>query len=486
MTEPMTANPAPAQTAPKEGAVLPMVEGSQADAMTGMPAGMKTTTATDAQSEGGPIKPPPSSPDATDTLPPNTARMPGDKRTPLADPSVLGTTPEEMAIVDKEFKSRGWKIHNEITYRGLDWILNSTVGVGTAFWTSRTESGKQYFERPVSAFFEKLLKPILKTPAATAEGAKWGTSFAGIMAGGFAIIPLMMVMEDKNNKKKMVKWLDEKTYGKEVVANDPKFEEAYKRIDEEPKKGLGIGLLSRLFAITPLIIAASTPSINTKLIKYLYDPIGKGSKWVASKIGIKPSQNMLTKGAMVHLDGNPKTPQSFQNNWEFLHRTIGFDFGLTIFYALLHEASYKTLASMGMRKYKKEKDPVSGQPIPESMTTAEQDAHATPLHHGIPAAPMPAGETIPHVVEAPTMVTAMGQQTEIASDADKKFAANLTRREGADSIRAMAEQAEQKESIVQRTVDKGPRAATDSPSAENFAEGVQHSRELAGMAPSMG
>jgi hypothetical protein len=271
----------------------------------------------------------------------------------------------------KEFVSTGWKVHNELTYRVIDWLVNSSVGVAFAYWSSRTPTGEKYFQKPVSNVFKKILAPALKNDvAAINEGAKWGTMFTGIMAGGFTIIPPMMAMENKNNKKKIVRAIDEKIYGKDAVENDPKFAECYENIEEEPKMGLGIGLASRVLAILPIIALATIPATNKPLIKYIYDPIAKASKWTAKKIGIKPSKDMLDplKGAMEHLDGDPKSPRQMQSNWDFLHRMIGFDFGLTLVYAVLHEAAYKGLAAIGVKK--------TDEPTTNKTLTAVREAAA--------------------------------------------------------------------------------------------------------------
>lgn len=245
----------------------------------------------------------------------------------------------------------GRRIHNEITYRGIDWILNSTVGVAFAYWSARTKSGEKYFGKPVSGFFKKILRPLLKNEKSVDEGAKWGTMFAGIMAGGFTIIPPMMVMESKKIKKGIIRWLDEKIYGKEKVANDPQFAQCYRDIDDEPHKDFATGMAARLIAIAPLIAAASTPAVNKPLIKYLYDPIGKLSKWITHTLRINPGK-MAIEGALERVEGDPNLPKTFQSNWDFLHRTIGFDFGLTIFYSIFHEIAYKGLAA-----FKHKKDP---------------------------------------------------------------------------------------------------------------------------------
>ncbi len=251
---------------------------------------------------------------------------------------------------EKIKKTAGHKIHNEITYRGIDWLLNSAVGVASTMWTDRSEMGKKWFSEPVTKGFEVILKPFLKNPAQLKEGATWGRRFSSIMVGGFTIIPVMMFMENKKVKKDVVRWLDEKVYGEDEVKKNPDFQACYDAIDKEPDKKFGAGIVSRFIAIAPLITAASIPASNMWLMKHLYNPIGNFSKRCASKLGIKPKSKWWAEGAMEHIDGNPKTPKQFQNNWEFLHTTIGFDFGLTIAYAILHEMSYKALAAIGMKK----------------------------------------------------------------------------------------------------------------------------------------
>lgn len=256
-------------------------------------------------------------------------------------------TPHDHVVAPK---TAGLKIHNEVTYRGIDWLLNSSIGVAFCYWQARTHSGEKFFNKPVSSFFKTILKPVFKTPQGLEEGSKWGTMFTGIMAGGTLIIPPMMLMENRNVKKKVVRQLDEMMYGKDEVADNPEFKKCYESIDKEPEKTFSTGMIARLMAITPLIAASSTPAINMRLMKYIYDPIGNLSERAASAVGIKPSAEMLEKGAMELLDGNPKSIPQFQNNWDFLHRTIGFDFGLTIVYSFLHELAYKSLAAIGMKK----------------------------------------------------------------------------------------------------------------------------------------
>jgi len=257
--------------------------------------------------------------------------------------------PQETVVAEKKFVSSGQKIHNELTYRVVDWLVNSAIGVGFAYWAQRTAQGKKWFGDPVTNAAKKVLSPILRSEASLNEGAKWSNMIASIMAGGTMIIPPMMVLENKTVKKKIIRWFDEKIHGKATVANDPRFDECYSKIDEEPKKGFWVGMLARFAALAPMIALVSIPATNKPMVKFIYDPIAKGSKWLAAKVGIKPGK-MLTEGKLEHITGDPNLPKQFQSNWDFLHQTIGFDFGLTIFYSILHEMAYKKLAGFMSKK----------------------------------------------------------------------------------------------------------------------------------------
>jgi len=248
------------------------------------------------------------------------------------------------------FITGGERIHNEITYRGVDWLLNSAIGVTTAYLIARNKWGKAHIGEPLANFYKKLLKPVLRKENSVNEGAKWGTMLTSIMAGGTAIIPPMMVLENRKIKRKIICWLDEKIYGKDAVKNDPKFEQSYCRIEEEPKQDFLTGMATRFIALIPFFIVNPMPTLNKPLIKYLYDPIGNSTKWLAQKIGIKPGK-MLLEGAFEHIEGDPNIPKRWQSNWDFLHRTIGFDFGLTVFYSIFHEITYKGLAALGAKKH---------------------------------------------------------------------------------------------------------------------------------------
>jgi hypothetical protein len=298
---------------------------------------------------------------------------------------------KKVAQAPEAFESLGKRVHNEVTYRGVDWILNASVGVTFAYWASRTKSGAKYFSEPVANFFRKILKPIFKSEATVEEGAKWGSMFASIMFGGTATIPPIMILENKKVKKSIIKTLDEKIYGKDEVAADPRFEESYKAIDEEPQKDFATGMITRFASLAPLIAITVSPA-NKYMVQYLYNPIAKATKWGAEKIGIKPGKFAL-RGTMEHVEGDIKAPKKFLSDWDFIHQTIGFDFGLSFFYAYIHEAVYKAMSCWEGGGDK------SGKPGCQNKTSAAIEALDTAAH-GIPNTIVTEAQIAKHTAEA--------------------------------------------------------------------------------------
>jgi len=285
---------------------------------------------------------------------------------PAAAPAAAQNTPAQapQATNAKAFKSRGWKIHNELTYRAIDWLLNSAVGVAFGFWTKRSKFGNWLIAKPTEKFFGGLVGMATQDKKSIEKGGFYGSLFVSILMGGTAIIPLMTYMEDKENKKKIIRWLDEKMYGEEEVKNNPKFEESYRRIDEEPKKNFKMGMMARFTALAPLLIIVLTDKIYDPIKKRTFDHVEKGSAWLGKKILPKKWVDTLEKRDIL---------KKGKSDWEFLHHTIAFDFGLTIVYSFLHEIAFKALSAMGMKKFEspeKNETQNAAQPAaPESAST---------------------------------------------------------------------------------------------------------------------
>lgn len=241
----------------------------------------------------------------------------------------------------------GTKAHWAMTYLGGDWILNSSFGVAFAYVASRTHFGQKHYSKPITEFFTYLAKPLIKNEQTLEKVVGGGTSFMNIMFGGTVINPLLTRLEKHENKKAISKKFDELIYGKERVENDPKFQQAYDEIDHQAKKDDKSAWAARFIALAPLIAASSTPKVNEffksnqlPLLKYInFDNISKFTRTTAEKIGIRPAKMM----AETHL--NTHTGQ-VTNNWQALHDLIGFDFGYTIYYALIHSAAFTAAAKI--------------------------------------------------------------------------------------------------------------------------------------------
>lgn len=279
----------------------------------------------------------------------------------IEEKSNLEIIEEASGLKENHFVSKGERAFNELTYRGIDWLLNSTAGVAFTYWTVRTHSGQKYFGTPVFNFFEKNLRPYFKHEASLKEGAKWGGNFTSIMVGGFITIPPVMWME--SHKADIVKALDEKIYGKDVIENDPKFADAYRKIAEEPSKDFTGGLVTRLASLAPLI--AATVVIPKPMDKYLYSPIGNATKWAAEGVGIKPKG--LMNRMMLNEDGTKMV-----SDWDFIHNKIGFDFGLTFLYSFLHEYSYRAYSYVFGKKADGSKNVFTDQ-VKEELQEAKQE-----------------------------------------------------------------------------------------------------------------
>ncbi len=237
--------------------------------------------------------------------------------------------------------------HWALTYLGGDWLLNSAVGVGFTYFTARTAFGKKYYVEPVSKGIRAALSPFFKQPETLEKAVGGGRDFLSIMVGGTAINPILTRLESHENKKAISKAIDTAIYGKDRVENDPKFKEAYDAIDQEPIKDTKSVWISRLIALAPLYAAATNPKSyaylkhnDTPIIKYVsFDRISNFTRTAAEKIGIRPAKMMATTMK------NPTTGE-VTSNWKALHDYIGFDYGLTVYYAILHAISFSAVAKL--------------------------------------------------------------------------------------------------------------------------------------------
>jgi hypothetical protein len=293
-------------------------------------------------------------------------------------------TDKALAGGKAPFKSWGNRIHNGLTYYGVDWLLNSAFGVTFSLLTERTKFGAKYWGKYVrDGLFGKPLGLFVKDTENFLSAKKWGSRFFGIMFGGTAIIPLMTKLENKENKKKIIKSIDETIYGKQAVASDPKFEESYQAVDQESEKTVSVGLVTRLAALTPIIAATMYKPLNEGPIRrFIYEPGTKLVHWVTQKLKLdpKPTGKWKTFGdegktfrAVTDSNGDPH-----KHNWDYLKFLVAYDFGLTLIYAAFHEAAFKIGANLwGDHKDKKQNktDMLAGK-AEDSKTTPSGDGRA--------------------------------------------------------------------------------------------------------------
>ena len=256
----------------------------------------------------------------------------------------------------RHFISIGERIHGLMTYAGADWLLNSAIGVSFTFWGARTQMGQKLFTQPAEWAFGKLFSPIIKNPEILKKSISGGKDFLGIMVGGTLVNPIITSMEKHENKRSITQFFDRIIYGNKKVDDDEKFQRAYAEIDKEPVKDTSGVWISRAIAIAPLWAASFNPGVmkflssnEVPLLKHInFNNISKLSEKTAETLNIKPG-NWLNKTML-----NPTTGESV-SHWKALHGYIGFDYGMTIYYAILHAVSFNAVANI-KHKNKVKKD----------------------------------------------------------------------------------------------------------------------------------
>lgn len=267
----------------------------------------------------------------------------------------------------KRFKTAGEKIHKWSTYLSVDWIFNAATGVGFGYWGNFSKAGKQYWSGPITDGFKKALKPIIKNEEQLAKSAHYGNIFVSIIAGGMFTIPPLLALEHKKVKEKIIKFWDKKVYGPEAVENDPKLQEAYKAMDDAPKKDFTSGMISRFIALAPLLAIVLIPATKKISNKIWFDHVEKGSEVVANKIGFTAENSFKNV-----------SPEEAKKRWKFIHEAVAMDFGLGVPYAILHAFFYQKTVDFfaGRKKDKAAEKAADAAPQAETVqaVTDEPDA----------------------------------------------------------------------------------------------------------------
>lgn len=252
-------------------------------------------------------------------------------------PSLASSTtdiPEELTKDGKEpFKTAGEKVHKWGTYLGVDWLFNAAAGVSFAYWGKYTRSGQKLFSGPVTKGFEAVLKPLIKDPKSLKSSVEYGNMFVSIITGGMFTIPPLMVLENNHVKKSITQSLDGMIYGKDAIASDPRFKEAYERIENAPKKDFLTGMGSRFVALSPLLASVLFPPTRNLLDKHYFSHITRASTSLSNKMGLGAEKLFpkLTKAQALERSA-------------FIHDNFALDFGFGVPYAILHSVFYNKFA----------------------------------------------------------------------------------------------------------------------------------------------
>jgi hypothetical protein len=238
------------------------------------------------------------------------------------------------------FKTAGEKLHKWGTYLGVDWIYNMITGVAFLYFIEYNKVGIKMWS-PIKRGLETALTPLIPDKESRAKSVSFGNTFFGIIAGGMLTIPPLMILEAKNVRKKFAKFYDRIIYGNDRVDNDPKFQAAYERMDEEPKKDFWAGMGARFLALAPLLASVLIKETRKPMNKYYFTPIAEGANKVLNKLNIDPVS--VIQKVSPHI-----SREEAQDRWdnkinkEGLPMEVGFD----IPYALLHKFWYHKLAEM--------------------------------------------------------------------------------------------------------------------------------------------
>jgi hypothetical protein len=296
------------------------------------------------------------------------------------------------------FISKGEHIHRWTTYLTVDWLFNAFTGVSFAYGGKFSDLGKKIWSGPITGAFEKGAELFTKNKNIIKISGEKGNMFMSIIAGGMFTIPPLMVLEHRKIKKPITHFLNEIIYGEEKVANDPKFQKARDEMDHQPKKDFGSGMWARLWALAPLLAIILIPPTRKVTDKNWFNPIAKGTKALANKIG-------FSEASFKKL-----SPAAAKERWDFIHNSAAMDLGLGIPYAILHSVFYNMFAS---RKARKNQDKITPQPPIDTKTAdAAPEAVKPVAEQNTPLAASHAGRETLHknfVDRAAAADTATGQ-----------------------------------------------------------------------------
>jgi hypothetical protein len=262
----------------------------------------------------------------------------------------VAKAPEAAPKKDSKFVSWGQFGKHWATYFGVDWFFNAACGVGFAYVSKFTKIGQTLWSGWVQKSWKWLLsKPvfskIFKDDESLAYGVDVGATFNDIIIGGMTTIPVLKFLEKPSVNIGVTRWLDEKIYGKEAVANDPKFEASYEVMANAPPKDTWAGITSRFAALAPLLAWVLPKGNDFRGFKtilefrktYFDDWIGSFSQKCWRKLGF--SEASFKDG--TKMENGELIKASAADKWNYVHNNaFALDFGLGWPYAILHSFFY--------------------------------------------------------------------------------------------------------------------------------------------------
>lgn len=139
------------------------------------------------------------------------------------------------------FKTKGEHKFDRLTYNAIGYVANVALSIGAVYWVERTRTGQQFMRGLINKMQQWL-------PKANPKNAEWLAARSFYLAGGFAVIPAMKMLEDRKVEK--VKAYDREIYG-DKVDTDPVIIKSHKELEAAPKQNWASIVSSRLLALAP-------------------------------------------------------------------------------------------------------------------------------------------------------------------------------------------------------------------------------------------
>lgn len=184
---------------------------------------------------------------------------------------------DAQSLIDGSKKTWGEKVYHNVVYRIFGFGVNLGVSSYLTYWINHSERNVPFTQstphkasESLKSWFNKswvtknppFMKEVL--PEVRANRAKVMGNALILTMGGHILIPIVKLFED--HKTGIVKWLDEKHYGKEGV-EDPGIQAAHERVAQELRPTWLSTALARIVSIGAVQISARTIGTKENFIK---------------------------------------------------------------------------------------------------------------------------------------------------------------------------------------------------------------------------